>query len=133
MRDVNIVYPRQIVAWGTYMIPEEMLKNAVRSQQGSKNLSQQSILGISIAVGVVNTLATMPFDAIKTLVQKDNPVPNQGVIKTMSYAYNNYGLQGLYAGWKVRGAQYIVQAFLTANLIENLERNIRQRVKPSLT
>ncbi|HSX19865.1 MAG TPA: MC/SLC25 family protein [Gammaproteobacteria bacterium] len=131
MRDINIVYPRQIVAWGTYMIPEEILKNAVRSRQQSKDLSPQTLLGISVAVGVINTAATMPIDAVKTLVQKDPPWPNEGLAKTFTTAYKTYGMKGLYAGWQVRSAQYVVQSFLTANLIEKLERNVRDRMKPA--
>lgn len=129
MRDINIVYPRQMIAWGTYMIPEEMLKNFVRSKQQSKDLSPETLLGISVSVGVLNTAATMPFDAIKTLVQKDKPMENKGVIKTLKYAYKSFGVKGLYAGWQARSTQYVIQAFLTANLVESLERKIRNRMK----
>lgn len=125
-KDLNIIYPRQIVAWGSLLSVDEALKNYARKKNNNQPLTFSNLTAISASVGVINTAAIMPLDTVKTLVQKHNPWPNQGVIKTVYSAYKAYGINGLYAGWQIRMTQYMLQALLTVNMLEQLERKLPQ-------
>lgn len=121
MQDINIVYAHQVFGWGSFLMADEALKNHARIQYESRELSVTILLSISVIVGVINTLVSMPFETVKTLVQKDNPWPNKGVVRTMHAASQAFGVKGLYVGWQLRMTQYIFQAGLTVNLLEKLE------------
>jgi solute carrier family 25 citrate transporter 1 len=131
MRDVNIVYAHQIFGWGSFLMTDEALKKLARADNLNQELSTTTLLAIGVTVGIVNTIVSMPFDTVKTLLQKDNPWPNQGIAKTMYKAYQTFGISGLYAGWEARIIQYMLQAYLTVNLWDKLKNDMRDNLLTS--
>ena len=61
----------------------------------------------------------MPFDMVKTEMQKDNP--SETIRKAVKNIYSNYGLSSFFVAWRVRLLHYLINGFLTVNLIEKLE------------
>lgn len=90
------------------------------------------------AVGMINTVATMPFDVIKTqaqkyttINQKNNLLTTKSSTSTFSVAahvWKQHGLRGFFIGSKIRFFQYIINAALTVPTLDYLEswKNKRQ-------
>jgi len=86
-------------------------------------LSTSSLATVSVMVGVTNTLTNMPFDVIKTQMQKDNPIKSEGILKTGMLFVNEHGFKSLYTGWRVRIVQYIIQSTIFVTLLEKFSYN----------
>ena len=75
-------------------------------------------------MALTNTTLVMPFDCIKTHMEKVNP--------TSSYAeaaraiYTQGGLLGFVTGVRLRFALYFTNALFTVNLLEKLEALVKQ-------
>ncbi len=125
----NIIYPRLIVTWAVFLMADETFKSAARTYYKSDKLSYSTLAGIGVAVGTVNLVASLPFDMVETLVQKDNPWKNQGAYKTMKAVHTAYGLSALYTGWRVRLSKQILQSIINVNLLDVLDRNVKQAIE----
>jgi len=125
-RGLNAVCARQSVSWVSFLVADKYFKDLERKRTKTKELSFGSLLGVSCMVGSVNTLTNMPFDVLKTQLQRENFMQNKGIIKSMHHIYQKHGVKGLYAGWKVRMVQYMIQSVFTVTLLEKLETSFRK-------
>lgn len=119
----SAVWARQVTSWVSFLVADEKFKTWERQRIGKKELPFPSLLKVSFCVGAVNTLANMPFDVAKTQLQKDRFMKNEGLFKTVYKIYQSYGVRGLYLGYQVRMAQYMLQSVFTVTLLEKLERS----------
>ena len=74
-----------------------------------------------MAVGVINTAVTLPFDSIKTCMQMDQARTNT-FSETAKEVFRKNGFKGFYAGWQPRITQYMIQAIMTVNVLDYLEK-----------
>jgi solute carrier family 25 carnitine/acylcarnitine transporter 20/29 len=125
-RGFNAMLPKGLVSWVTYLVVEEKLKNRERAKTGAQELSYASLMKVSVFVGVVNTLAVMPFDIVKTALQKSDYIENAGVIKTMRSIQRQHGVLALYSGWQAKMVQYMINASITVSLLDSLENRFRK-------
>lgn len=65
----------------------------------------------------------MPFDMIKTNLQKETPVPVKEMISR--YARRG-GLRCFFVGWRIRLVQYCIQNIFTMNMLEGMESRYRR-------
>lgn len=126
MRGLNAVYVKQIASWVFFLAADEKNKNWERRRMQMKQLSLISLLKVSFLVGIVNTGANMPFDVVKTNLQKDRYLDNKSVFKTMLKIYRNHGVSAIYAGWQVRMLQYMIQSVFTVTILDRLESSWRK-------
>lgn len=122
-RGLGAVYVRQMTSWVSFLVADDKFKKWEKARTQSENMSFTSLLRVSFLVGAVNTAANMPFDVLKTNLQKDKFIANQGMLKTLGKIYQTHGVRGLYAGWQVRMMQYMIQSVFTVALLERLEKS----------
>ena len=67
----------------------------------------------------------MPFDLIKTRLQKDG-AQKQSSIRILRNAFLDGGIKMLYTGWSVRLTHYMVQSILTVGLYDYLETSFKK-------
>jgi len=129
-RGLNAVYARQIVSWVTFLVADDLTKTIARKTTGQEQLSFGSLFVCSCFVGALNTATTLPFDVVKTHLQKDNPSKSnkddtnkpRGVFKSMIELVRKHnGRVGvLYTGWRIRLFQYC-QSLYTVTLLDRLQ------------
>ena len=65
----------------------------------------------------------MPFDCVKTHMEKVNPTSNySGALKAI---YSEAGLLGFFTGVRLRFLLYFTNALFTVNLLEKLETMLK--------
>lgn len=126
-RGVRAVYIRQIATWASFLVSDKRAKDWEKKRMQTDNLSFTSLMRVSLVVGIINTAANMPFDVIKTSLQKKDPVLDEGLWKVLRKHYTTHGISGLYAGWKPRMIQYMIQSAFTVSLLDRLERSWRHK------
>jgi len=121
-RGLTIMTLRQVTSWVTFLFVHDQLIYIVRHLLKVDHLSFVWLLGISVIEGGINTMLIMPIDCVKTNVQKSSLRQNRkSSFKIARYLYVNYGMRGLYVGWEAKMGQYMLHAFFTVSLLENLK------------
>jgi hypothetical protein len=120
-RGLGALYLKQISSWVSFLVADEKVKKWERQNTGTQQLSFFSLMKVSFIVGGINTVANMPFDMLKTTLQKQNYVVNEGLFKTATRVIREHGIKGMYAGWPVRMSQYMIQSAFTVTVLEKLE------------
>lgn len=128
-RGLNAVYPRQVVSWVTFLVSDKKAKDTIRSFRETEELSAVDLFAVSGIVASINTLATMPFDLMKTRLQMESLPKKQSVVKAASYYIKKYGVRALWRGWQVRLMQFFIHSFFTVTLLERLERNTNPKAR----
>jgi len=70
-------------------------------------------------VAIANTSLVMPFDCLKTHMEKVNPTSTYA--QAAKAIYNKGGLLGFFTGVRLRFILYFTTSLFTVNLIEFLE------------
>lgn len=122
-RGMRAVYARQISSWASFLVSDNRVKEWEKKRTQTEELSFASLMRASFLVGVINTIANMPFDTAKTALQKHDPLPDNNLWKTLEKIYHTHGIQGLYAGWKPRMIQYMLQSAFTVTLLDRLDKS----------
>lgn len=122
-RGIGAVYARQISSWASFLVSDKRVKEWEKNRTQTKQLSFNSLMLTSGIVGLINTAANMPFDVAKTALQKREHLSSDGLWKALKSIYQQHGLLGIYAGWKPRMLQYMLQSAFTVTLLDRLERS----------
>jgi len=121
-RGMQALWVRQVVTWVSFLAANEKFTLWEQERLGTKDLLPfASLMKVSFYVGLVNTLANMPFDVAKTHLQQAKFIENKGLIKTIKKIYQSYGVQGLYRGWQIRMTQYMIQSAFTVPMLARLD------------
>ena len=80
----------------------------------------------SFFVSFINVMCVMPFDAMKTMMQKADPTAT--LWETVSRVFREAGVKGFFVGWRVRYLLYLLQALFTVDIIERFENKLRGKV-----
>jgi hypothetical protein len=126
-RGIGAVYGRQISTWVSFLVSDKRVKDWERARTQTKQLSFESLMKVSFIVGTFNTIANLPFDVAKTNLQKSDPLENKGLFKTLGKIYQMHGVSGLYAGWKPRMLQYMLQSAFTVTILDRLESSWKNK------
>ena len=70
-------------------------------------------------------MCVMPFDAMKTMMQKVKPTSD--LQTTVKEVYMEAGIKGFFVGWRVRYMLYLLQALFTVDIIERFENRLRRK------
>ncbi len=125
------LFTRQTVAWVTFLAADAQMKEFLRSHLNLKTnerIPSKYLAGGSFCVAILNTLVIMPFDAIKTHMQKQS-----NTCTTQHQAFrlivDEAGYKGLMVGWRIRFAMYQLHALMTMDLLDRLEVKFRNHRK----
>lgn len=104
---------KQIVTWCTFLVVHDHLMDLF-----NHSLSLSIVLVTALFEGAINTAVVMPFDCIKTQMQKID-AKNQSSLSIVTHVYKQHGIKGLYAGWQVKFVQFMIHALFTVSILEN--------------
>ena len=127
-RGTQATWIRQNVSWVSFLVADDYFKNIERAKQqpNEKTLPFPSLLKVAFEVGLVNTVANMPFDTAKTRIQAHaSSFKHPNVFSVIRTIFQESGVHGLYAGWRIRMTQYMVQSVFTVTILEHLEQSIK--------
>lgn len=118
---------RSGASWTSYLVAEEKiwqkvkeLSPRVKKEDSELPLPEQILVGgLS---GIVNCLCTLPFDAVKTQMQKQDVIHMHGMADTFKDIYKQYGIRGLYSGWQVKLPHYAFVGVLTSHLMHEVDK-----------
>jgi len=134
---LGAVYARQLISWVSFLAADAKLKGWARRATHKDYLDFGTLMAVATGVGLINTIAVMPADCIKTKQQQfapstraqapSPPLPSAaprslGFVATARHIYATQGYQGFYVGWRVRFLQYMLNAAFSSALLEWLER-----------
>ena len=76
-------------------------------------------------MAICSTLAIMPFDSMKTHMQRSNLTALTIKEATMTVV-NEVGIRGLFVGWRIRFSLYLLHAIMTVDLLDRLETTFKR-------
>ncbi|CAI2373254.1 unnamed protein product [Moneuplotes crassus] len=128
-------FARQIVAWTTLLLSDTFYKNKVRQFWDipkDQMITGYKLLLCTMSVTVTTIIIAMPFDNIKTYIQKNSkemrPEGHKevdkakvGIRKAVSRIYNKGGLLGFFVGWRLKMCTYFITSSLAVTMIEWLD------------
>lgn len=120
---LNALLPRQLTSWVTFMVADSVFKRRERERIQADSLPFSSLIKVSLEVGSVNTLANMPFDVAKTHLQRHNFSGDTHLFSILRDLYRQNGIVAMYAGWRVRLVQYMIQSLVTVSLLDKLQNS----------
>jgi hypothetical protein len=119
---------RQSVAWVSFLQADLFIKKRIRSYYNipaDQNIPSKYLLIASFFISLFNVMCVMPFDAMKTMMQKVKPTQTLG--DTVLEVWREAGIKGFFVGWRVRYMLYLLQALFTVDIIERFENKLRSR------
>ena len=122
------LFSRQCVAWVSFLTADSFMKKTIRDWL---NLSQTDripysyLLTGTLCVTMINTLAIMPMDNMKTQLQREN-LSALTTRQAVKQVVSKVGISGLFVGWRIRFALYQLSALFTSGLLDKLETSYKK-------
>lgn len=123
---------RGVLSWCTFLVPEAMIREAVikhspqKTEEADRGLHFSESLVAGSLSGIVNGLFTLPFDTIKTNVQKESYLGKaelKDILRVGKELVAEHGIiKGLYPAFKVRLLHYIIVGVITSDVIQKVDR-----------
>lgn len=135
-------FSRQLVVWISFLQADTFIKTRVRKWYHIPE--DQMIKGFKLLlcsgfVSFCTILCAIPFDNIKTFLQKYNITHEKGtgeIIKkeanipmAIRKIYERSGILGFFIGWRVKLVAYSINALFTVTLLEWLDNLSRGAIK----
>lgn len=128
-------FSKQIVAWTTFLQADAFYKNKFRKIYGihDKNMITGYRLALcSFCISLTTILCVMPFDNIKTHLQKHNlelidgkkvekASSKIGIPTAIKRIYLRGGLSGFFTGWRIKLFVHFMTSSFTVCLLEYME------------
>jgi len=118
---------RQNVSWVVWLETDAWTKMYIRRKYNIDPYKQTIPFGLMLPLAlvssVINVLAVMPFDMVKTNLQKEKPERVVKLIKTYATIHN---VKYFFVGWRLRFLQYFIQNIFTMNMLETMEIKYRK-------
>jgi hypothetical protein len=77
------------------------------------------LMPASVLVALINTSMVIPFDCVKTHMEKKDPTLTY--MNTFKTIYRQAGMFGFFTGIRLRFLLYLTNAIFAVNLLERLE------------
>jgi hypothetical protein len=124
-RGLKVSYVRSMTSWTCYLVAEDKIRKLVEQTNGCKENKKISLIEtifIGTLGGSINSLVTLPFDAVKTHLQKSDSFKSQKIFLTMKELFGNHGLKGLYAGWQFRVPAYVIVGIISSGNMQKIDK-----------
>lgn len=118
-------WPKQVVSWVVFLWVDNILRHYWQSHP---DLPGNPLVVIPLLVGVANTLAILPLDAIKTHMQRYHADARLSWWQTLQMISRQFGWRGFYVGFGPRLLQYSIQALWTMPILYSLLPHIQALV-----
>jgi hypothetical protein len=122
---------RSAASWVSYLVAESSIRDKVAelSPRIDKNnprlpLTEQLIVGIF--GGIINCICTLPFDTIKTNIQKEENRENMTYkemwVTTKRLLKDHGVIRGLYPGFFIKLIHYSIVGVITSDIIQKVDK-----------
>lgn len=130
---------KQCVSWTVFLQADQFYKNRMRSWfeiPDEKMVMGWKLACSSLLTSMTTIFSVMPFDNIKTYLQKHNielkdgkrveSNSNNTISNAIKGIYERRGLRGFYIGWRIRIWVHFINASFTVALLEWLDNLSRE-------
>lgn len=107
----------------TDLFVKGQIRSALQLKE-SEEISAWYLAPASTIVAAVNTSLVMPFDCVKTHMEKVNPTSTY--VEAAQAIYRKGGPLGFFTGVRLRFMLYFTNALFTINLLEKLEGIVKR-------
>ena len=121
-RGYTMLLIRTSLNWTVFLQTDLFVKSQIRSAlslRSDEEISSWYLIPASSIVAIANTSLVMPFDCVKTHMEKVNPTSTYG--GAVGAIYQAGGVLGFFTGVRLRFMLYFTNALFTVNLLEKLE------------
>lgn len=139
-KGASISMVRSSISWSTFLVPETMIRDAVVRHsprvldKNNPQLPFAEKLLIGSLGGVINGLCTLPFDTVKTNVQKEGYLEKAGLKEMMKIGKDlvaEHGIiKGLYPAFSVRLLHYSIVGIITSDVIQKVDQVWKKQITP---
>jgi hypothetical protein len=114
-------------SWISFLVTNEYFKNLLKKNNHKNTLSFKDLILVSIPVGVVNTLAVMPWDVAKTNMQKNRELDQKKrLFSVLTSLVKENGPRILFRGWQIKLSHSMIQAIVTVPMLDWAQRKIEK-------
>jgi len=120
---------RQAVSWIVFLQVDLLVKSIIRKRMQISDTQQiltRYLMPASFVVALINTCFVIPFDCVKTHMEKKDPTLTY--LNTFRTIYRQAGIMGFFTGIRLRFLLYLTNAVFAVNLLEKLEA-LSKRIK----
>jgi hypothetical protein len=107
-----------------YFMFVEQLKNGIRGYTGRKDLRLTEIISACSISGGAAALLTAPLDLVKTRMQVERKVRNDGVLRGLIRIFRSEGIRGLFRGGASRVWFAVPNTAITMSLMETIQQRL---------
>ena len=110
-------------SWLSFLLANSACKQLIYSTAEPNGTPSSALFFVaSFPVAAVNTLAVMPFDVAKSVIQRAGAQNTKHTFQLMKELIRKEGLATVFTGWKIKFAHSLMQALITVPLLEGVER-----------
>lgn len=112
------------MSWSVFLQTDHAVKQIIRSRYAIKendSIPTRMLLPASAVVAMVNTTIVMPFDCVKTHLEKVNPSANYLEAVQQIYRQSGNSCLGFFTGVRLRFLLHLTNAIFAVNILEKLE------------
>lgn len=114
------IFIQSSYAWGVFLLADYELRSYATKYSTDAKVPLHWVLSASAFMGFMNSCLMQPVQVVKTKFQKENPLENRGILKTMKNIIQSQGIKALYVGWRMNVVRSIFFATFDFLLIKNL-------------
>jgi hypothetical protein len=125
---LEVSFFRSAISWVSFLVIEENIRRSVlakrQSLTGEPTIPEQIFIGT--VCGVLNSVITLPLDAVKTQIQRRpeglSINDRRQISQTFKHLVKIHGVSGLYAGFQFKLPHYVIVAILTSGNIQRIDK-----------
>lgn len=122
-RGFTPLFVRQCVSWSIFLQTDLFIKQSIRRAYGiseDQAIPTRFLIPGSFCVALINTAMVMPFDCVKTHMEKVDPTSTY--VQTFKTIYTRGGgCSAFFTGYRLRFLLHLTNALFAVNFLERLE------------
>lgn len=115
---LEAVFLKQISSWTTFMAANHFYKMRAREIDPANQYPITRMLLINESIALTVSAVVLPFDNLKTQMQKFQATEKQKITQTALKILRQSGVKGFYAGFLFRFVQYSLDAALSGTILD---------------
>jgi hypothetical protein len=122
-RGFTPLFTRQAISWTVFLQTDFFVKQTIRKAYTitpEQAIPTKLLLPASLCVALINTAIVMPFDCVKTHMEKVDPTSTY--LNTFRTIYTQGGgVTAFFTGYRLRFMLHFTNALFAVNFLEKLE------------
>ena len=110
------------MVWSVFLQSDLLVRSTIRrimKIDASQEIPSKYLTPGAIAVALLNTTLVMPFDCVKTHMEKRDP--SNTYLNSFRTIYRQGGALAFFTGYRIRFFMYFINSLFVVNLLEKLE------------